>query len=638
MAVREIKTTIALDGEKEFKRSIEDANREMRVMGAELRNLASEFDITGASQQYYTRKSDALEREMKQQKNIVKALENAVKDMGKIHGESSREVQDMTIQLTNARTKLNRLQKEFNDNEKAATDFGKDLDKHVEKEAKQAGKAIDGLKNDLGGLDGELGGIRGALDGLKTLTGIDLGMEMFGQIPDWVSQVMSWSEEGRDWARTNARFTQTAEWAGIDEAVANEQLNRVAAVLGDREQATTGIQQLLTMQGLQNEDLAPIVDNILGAALANADLSFEGLLSDFQESASKGEASGQYGELLERSGMTGEQIDALNESLKAEQTQRGRMMVLLTALTQSRQNGISYVDFLREYTTENAQLIKAEDVHQQAQQAWEELKSGDLAQAFSTGVDLLSLSLVNAEKAAELTPAAQYWGEHKPQNWFEEWAIEKAEAPRVGYDPAAVPEKRTFGITMGQVFGTRNEWGELWTDYTKRTGIEKKDAILDLYGKYGGYNTTNAPDLGGFGFGGFGGSFVDTPLPPETQSLPAAPDLSSVLQDSLQDAATEAQTNFGNTAEQLGVDLGADLGAGISEGGKSALAAAQEIVDGLNTILEGIVIPQIAIPVTGGAGAFPTAGAGKGNVYLDGRKVGQIISPTVNQTLGRMGR
>lgn len=629
MAVREIKTTIALDGEKEFKRSIEDASREMRVMGAELRNLASEFDITGASQQYYTRKSDVLEREMKQQKSIIGALENAVKDMGRIHGESSKEVQDMTIQLTNARTKLNRLQKEFNDNEKAATDFGKDLDKHVEKEAKQAGKAIDGLKNDLGGLDGELGGIRGALDGLKTLTGIDLGMEMFGQIPDWVSQVMSWGEEGRDWARTNARFTQTAEWAGIDEAVANEQLNRVAAILGDREQATTGIQQLLTMQGLQNEDLAIIVDNILGAALANADLSFEGLLSDFQESASKGETSGQYGELLERSGMTGEQIDALNESLKAEQTQRGRMMVLLTALTQSRQNGRSYVDFLREYTTENAQLINSEQAQQMVDEYWKEVTASEKVQQMGQTVNALKMTglglltgdfsgIVDYTRATH-SDAINYWEGKTPQNWYEWRMFENLQAPAEGYDPAAVGKAPWLYWGGKPVwFGEkRTEWGELWTDYEARMANQNS---------------------GGFGFGGFGGSFVDSPLPPETQSLPAAPDLSSVLQDSLQDAATEAQTNFGNTAEQLGVDLGADLGAGISEGGKSALTAAQEIVDGLNTILEGIVIPQIAFPVTGGAGAFSTAGAGKGNVYLDGRKVGQIISPTVNQTLGRMGR
>ena len=43
MAVREIKTTLALDGEKQYKASLDEAYRAMRVLGSEMKatNAAS---------------------------------------------------------------------------------------------------------------------------------------------------------------------------------------------------------------------------------------------------------------------------------------------------------------------------------------------------------------------------------------------------------------------------------------------------------------------------------------------------------------------------------------------------------------------------------------------------------------------
>ena len=253
--------------------------------------------------------------------------------MAKKHGEASREVQDMSISLTTAQTKLNKLQKELDDNEKAAKDFGKAVEKNVEKEAKDAGKAVDSLGDELSGLDGKLGGIEGALDGLRNLTGIDLGMDLFGQVPDWVNQVLEWGDEGREYARGQARFEQVAEWAGIDPEEANAQLDRAAAIFGDREETRTGIQQLLNIKGLKSEDLPVILDNLIGAALANSDLSFEGITSDFQESVSSGELSGQFAEMLSRGGMTATDIEAVKTELESGKTQRERLITLLTALS-----------------------------------------------------------------------------------------------------------------------------------------------------------------------------------------------------------------------------------------------------------------------------------------------------------------
>ena len=80
MAVREIKTTLSLDGEKEFNRAISEAGRGMRVMASEMKAAAADFDVTGDEMEYLGRKSRSLNSQIEQQEKIIRALEGAVAD------------------------------------------------------------------------------------------------------------------------------------------------------------------------------------------------------------------------------------------------------------------------------------------------------------------------------------------------------------------------------------------------------------------------------------------------------------------------------------------------------------------------------------------------------------------------------
>lgn len=620
MPVREIKTTIALDGEKEFKRAMADAQREMRLMGAELKQVASEFDLAGDQQDYYTRRSGILRNQIQQQKNIVAAYEKAVGDMAKKHGEASKEVQDMSISLTTAQTKLNKLQKELDDNEKAAKDFGKAVEKNVEKEAKDAGKAVDSLGDELSGLDGKLGGIEGALDGLRNLTGIDLGMDLFGQVPDWVNQVLEWGSEGRGYAKTQSEIKYAAQWAGIDEATVQSEINRVAALTQDREGAQSGITMLLNVPGMTPQILSAVLDNLLGADIRFSELGFGQLAEGFQESASSGQLAGPFLELLERSGYQQTEIDEINAALAQERTGEGRSNVLLTALQGKRNaQGQSNVDIYRMYAEENRGIIEAEGVSQQKQQAWDSLKASDALQGFTASVDMASIGFATligdiADSSAkaernywlEAQPGANYWATHTPQNWYEEMLAGGNQPLPEGYSAAAVPEKPGLGFVWGRMWGSVTEWGEPIKDYEARMANQNS------------------------------GGFVGPPLPPETQSMLTDPALlSEETGRNLQEAAQNIATAYSDVMQQLGIDLGSDLGAGITEGGKGAIQAMQDVVDGINTAAAGIVVPQVSFPMSASTGGGYAGGGMGGNVYLDGRRVGQIMTPTINGMMGR---
>lgn len=621
MAVREIKTTIALDGEKEFKRAMADAAREMRLMGAELKQVASEFDLAGDQQQYYTRRSGVLKNQIQQQKNIVAAYEKAVGDMAKKHGEASREVQDMSISLTNAQTKLNKLKKELDDNEKAAKDFGKAVEKNVEKEAKDAGKAVDSLGDELSGLDGKLGGIEGALDGLRTLTGIDLGMDLFGQVPGWVNQVLEWGSEGRGYAKTQSEIKYAAQWAGIDEATVQSEINRVAALTQNREGAQSGVTMLLNVPGMTPQILSAVLDNLLGADIRFAELEFAQLAEGFQESASSGQLAGPFLELLERSGYQQAEIDEINAALAQEKTGAGRSNVLLTALQGKRNaQGQSNVDIYRMYAEENRGIIEAEYAQQQVDESWKRIMASDATQnmgtlAANTKTRLLGLlgQLMGVDTGQEPIFVEDVPGTIKEAN---REMLKDIFAPEEGEGPLDVI-RSIFGLD--ELKNAKNIKGGFSGKFGESSG-QLKNTGGSLWQEIA---TGNA-------------GFVGPSLPPEAQSLLADPALlSEETGRNLQVAAQNIATEYGEVMEQLGIDLGGDLGAGITDGGKTAIQAMQDVVDGINTAAAGIVVPQVTFPMSASAGGGYAGGGTGGNVYLDGRRVGQIMSPTINGMLGR---
>ena len=75
----EIKTTLAVDGEKEFKAAMDAANKSMRVSDSEMKKLEAAYNAGGEIMDYYTGRARVLNREAEQQEAIVEAQkENAL--------------------------------------------------------------------------------------------------------------------------------------------------------------------------------------------------------------------------------------------------------------------------------------------------------------------------------------------------------------------------------------------------------------------------------------------------------------------------------------------------------------------------------------------------------------------------------
>lgn len=120
MGVREIKTTIAIDGERQFSSALREAQRGLRVLQSELKAESSAFDANTSAMQRSETRAKSLRAQIEQQKRIVEALRGAVADSAKKWGENSQQADGYRIKLANARSVLNDMTRDLEEAERAS--------------------------------------------------------------------------------------------------------------------------------------------------------------------------------------------------------------------------------------------------------------------------------------------------------------------------------------------------------------------------------------------------------------------------------------------------------------------------------------------------------------------------------------
>lgn len=133
---REIKTTLAIDGEKQFKAAMDEAYRGMKVLGSEMKLNTAVFGDNASSMEGLTKKGEILSKQISQQKEIVAALSKAVEDSASAYGENDKRTDAYRIKLNNATAALSRMEGELGENEEAIKGFSKETDDADKKTSK----------------------------------------------------------------------------------------------------------------------------------------------------------------------------------------------------------------------------------------------------------------------------------------------------------------------------------------------------------------------------------------------------------------------------------------------------------------------------------------------------------------------
>ena len=620
MAVREIKTSIALDGEQEFKQALADASRNLRVMNADLKAAATEFKFTGDAQQYYTEKSRNLKEQIAQQEQVVDMLVNAVRKSAAAFGESDAKTDGWRIKLSNATAKLMTMKKSLQDTDKEAEEFGRDS-KRVGKQiedgigdgAEEANKSVKDL---IENLQQDIGSIKGSV-------GFQVAATVTQTIISAVQGVTDFVESNRDYRRAMEQFETAAEAGNHNKDAMKEMLFSLAAFTGDFDGAKEAMSNLM-QTGLTEEWMGTAADIFSYASLMFQDtLKLENMSESFQETVKTGKPTGAFGEFVERMGGSVEELEKVMGDAGTTEAKA------IAALTYASPKG--YKANLDKYNEKTKNIQAAAKAQMELADAWADV--AETLEPLTTSITMLLTKVVEGLGAA-------------------------------------------VRLLMGDVKGYAEELGmteeEFRLETTKKTGNagwqndgkifrfdEVGDALKNIAnGIFGGGESTGAKDAGEAAGQEYATALADAASSAllDDESLQNAIDLlTSGWTLGGEDEAANRLEQLGLTAEQkqqvidemgkLGMDMSDSLDTSLTDGmgaaGANAAVAGQNVgISAQNGLSKGFAAAYIttvdwvnrinaaAASLGSGLGAVPTYGLSNGG-YFGGTLGRNRLSVTV---------
>lgn len=631
MPVREIKTSLALDGEKAFKQAIADASRQLRVMNADLKAVAAEFDLTGDKEQMLTQKSGILKTEISQQEKIVEALNRAVKESAEAFGDSSNKTDGYRIKLSNAKASLSKLKSELQDADREAEEFGRDSVKVGRQIEDGIGDSAEDAEKSVKGLIERMSEDIGAIKGSAAFT---VTTNIMGSVVNAVQGLLGFVEENRDYRRKMAQFSEAVKRSGIDETVAQDFMYQIAAVTGDIEGAITATSNLL-QTGLDQSGIQNAIDMFLGAGILFGDtFDIESLAQDYQESVKAGEAVGLYAELLTK---IGEDVNSYNELMKNED-EISRANGSLTIL--SDHGLIQTTESLKE---NHSELLEAQRAQIELTQAWAELAED--VEPVVTALQKAATTIVKGLSTL-LNTLAEAIGEEFIES-FTNGDEEKKKVAQEALKKGLITEEEAFTYSMGDVSlgmpftNTATGLYNLFLHQEQEKIGEKIESAMpeedtaqtagEVYGEAYAEGVVNGLQ---------NGLSIPTDLLPMDNLTEKIIPESEDTEISLKDLGLEDGTSYGQGVDEAmssaienakisGVNVGVSISNGITEATPGAVAAANALVDSVNAALSGLTGG-----INLGVGSY-TAGNLTANINMDGRRVGQYISPIISNYLGQ---
>lgn len=324
---------IGLEGEREFKRAITDINREMRVLGSEMKLVASSFDKNDKSAEAFTARNQVLSKEIESQKSKIDTLRQALDNSAMSFGENDSRTKNWQIQLNNAGADLNRLEGELKANNDALSDFGDQADgagDDVQEAAKDAGKlegAVDDLGDEMNTTSGKTRIFGDVLKANLASEAIIAGVKGIGRAIASIGRGMAGAlKEGVEYnARMEQYSTSFTTMLG-DQAKAQKLVNDLKVEAANTPfgmEYLAGNMQTLLSFGMSLEDAKKHLNEIGDISQGDA-VKMESLTLAFAQMSSTGKLTGQdllqminagFNPLEEISRKTGKSIGELKEDM-----------------------------------------------------------------------------------------------------------------------------------------------------------------------------------------------------------------------------------------------------------------------------------------------------------------------------------
>ena len=344
MAVRQITTRLAIDGEQEYKKQLAAVNRELGNLGAEMKLVDAQFKGQANSSEALRAKHNLLKQSIEQQVGKIVSLQGAVEEAAEAYGEADSRTDSYRRQLLSAETALAKLNDELSENDKllkeaedSADGCAKSIDGYG-KAVKDAAGKTDDLDDGLGGIGGALKGLRnedgsfnlgGVTSALGNLKGLLVGGAIVTgakAVKDAIFEIVESTEEYRKIMGTLEVSSAAAGYTAEETAQVYQELQ---AVLGDTQTAATATANLQAL-GLAQEDLKVLIDEVIGAWATYGDsIPIDGLAESVNETIQAGQVTGTFADVLNWAGVS---EDEFNAKLAAANDSTERAQIVLNQL------------------------------------------------------------------------------------------------------------------------------------------------------------------------------------------------------------------------------------------------------------------------------------------------------------------
>ena len=361
----QIKTSIDLTGEKEYRAACTNINSSLREIGSEMKLTTAEFADNADSVEALTAKQKLLQKQFDEQAKKAEAAEKALKKMRDNGIEPTNPAyQKMQTNLNNTKADMVKIQKEIDDTSKKLKSSKVDWESVGETIGK-AGKAI-------GAACAAMGAAIAAA-----------GAAFFGL-----------AEETREARENMGKLETSFTTAGHSAEDAKNTYTELYGVLGDDGQATEAAAHLakLTTNEKELSDWTNICTGVY--ATFGDSLPIEGLTEAANETAKTGSITGNLADALNWAGVSEDDFQASLDACTSEQERQ--------ALITSTLNGL-YSEAADKYREVNGDIIDA-------QKATANLNSAMAALGAIAEPIITKLKQLAAELLQEITPFVELIG------------------------------------------------------------------------------------------------------------------------------------------------------------------------------------------------------------------------------------
>ena len=288
---------IGIDGEKEFRKELQNINQQLRTLGSEMKAVTSSFEAGDRSEEALAAQTDVLNRQIDAQKQKLQQLQKGLDAATDKYGEADTKTLRWAQAVNDARTDLNRLESQLKSTTSEVDDLGDSMDN-----LDSGSLSFDGIMDSIGGLLGDMG-----LGGLSSFLtkGFAVGAVISGvtQLTGAITGLVDETEEYRKIMGTLETSSQAAGYTA-EQTAAEYQL--LYSVLGDNQTAATATANLQAI-GLSQEDLITITNQAIGAWATYGDsIPIDSLAESINETIRAGTVTGTFADVLNWGSQEGE--------------------------------------------------------------------------------------------------------------------------------------------------------------------------------------------------------------------------------------------------------------------------------------------------------------------------------------------